>query len=46
MTDQPFVTCLWFDTEAEAAATFYTDIFPGSKLGAILRHTEAGPGPA
>jgi hypothetical protein len=24
MTDQPFVTCLWFDTEAEAAATFYT----------------------
>jgi predicted 3-demethylubiquinone-9 3-methyltransferase (glyoxalase superfamily) len=44
MTDQPFVTCLWFDTEAEAAATFYTDIFPGSKLGAILRHTEAGPG--
>ena len=24
MTDRPFVTCLWFDTEAEAAADFYT----------------------
>ena len=46
MTDRPFVTCLWFDTEAEEAANFYTGIFPGSKLGAIYHHTEAGPGPA
>ena len=46
MTDTAFITCLWFDTEAEAAATFYTGIFPDSKLGAIHRHTEAGPGPA
>ena len=46
MTDTAFITCLWFDTEAEAAATFYTGIFPDSKLGAIHRYTEAGPGPA
>ena len=46
MSDQAFVTCLWFDSEAEAAANFYTGIFTGSKLGDIHRYTEAGPGPA
>jgi predicted 3-demethylubiquinone-9 3-methyltransferase (glyoxalase superfamily) len=45
VTGQAFITCLWFDTEAEEAATFYTAIFPASKLGAIHCHTEAGPGP-
>jgi predicted 3-demethylubiquinone-9 3-methyltransferase (glyoxalase superfamily) len=44
MTDRPLVTCLWFDTEAEQAVDFYTGIFPGSKLGAVHRYTEAGPG--
>jgi predicted 3-demethylubiquinone-9 3-methyltransferase (glyoxalase superfamily) len=44
MTSHPFVTCLWFDTEAEQAALFYTGIFKDSKLGAVHRHTEAGPG--
>ena len=34
MTDHPLTTCLWFDTEAEEAASLYTGIFPGSKLGA------------
>jgi predicted 3-demethylubiquinone-9 3-methyltransferase (glyoxalase superfamily) len=46
MTDRPLVTCLWFDTHAEEAATFYTGIFPDAKLGAVHRHTEAGPGAA
>jgi predicted 3-demethylubiquinone-9 3-methyltransferase (glyoxalase superfamily) len=46
MTDRPFVTCLWFDTQAEEAATFYTGIFKDAKLGAVHRYTEAGPGPA
>ena len=46
MSDRAFTTCLWFDTQAEEAAHFYTDIFPGAKLGAIHRYTEAGPGPA
>jgi predicted 3-demethylubiquinone-9 3-methyltransferase (glyoxalase superfamily) len=43
MTDQPFITCLWFDTQAEEAATFYTGIFKDSKVGRILCHTQAGP---
>jgi predicted 3-demethylubiquinone-9 3-methyltransferase (glyoxalase superfamily) len=46
MTDQPFVTCLWFDTEAEAAAHYYTSIFKDSRLGRVIRYTEAGPGQA
>ena len=46
MTDRALVTCLWFDTQAEEAATFYTGVFPDGKLGAVHRHTEAGPGPA
>jgi predicted 3-demethylubiquinone-9 3-methyltransferase (glyoxalase superfamily) len=46
MTDRALVTCLWFDTQAEEAATFYTGIFKEAKLGAVHRHTEAGPGPA
>jgi predicted 3-demethylubiquinone-9 3-methyltransferase (glyoxalase superfamily) len=46
MSDQPFITCLWFDTEAEEAANFYTGLFKNSELGRVHRHTEAGPGPA
>jgi predicted 3-demethylubiquinone-9 3-methyltransferase (glyoxalase superfamily) len=45
MTDRALVTCLWFDTQAEEAANFYTGIFTGAKLGAVHRYTEAGPGP-
>jgi predicted 3-demethylubiquinone-9 3-methyltransferase (glyoxalase superfamily) len=46
MTERALVTCLWFDTQAEEAATFYTGIFKDGKLGAVHRYTEAGPGPA
>jgi predicted 3-demethylubiquinone-9 3-methyltransferase (glyoxalase superfamily) len=46
MSDQAFTTCLWFDTEGEAAANFYTSIFKDSRLGRVGRYTEAGPGPA
>jgi predicted 3-demethylubiquinone-9 3-methyltransferase (glyoxalase superfamily) len=38
------ITCLWFDNQAEQAAIFYTGIFKDSKLGAVHRYTEAGPG--
>jgi predicted 3-demethylubiquinone-9 3-methyltransferase (glyoxalase superfamily) len=41
-TTQPIISCLWFDTQAEEAARFYTGIFKNSKLGKILRYTEAG----
>jgi predicted 3-demethylubiquinone-9 3-methyltransferase (glyoxalase superfamily) len=37
---------LWFDTEAEEAAEFYTSVFPNSRLGTISRYGEAGPGQA
>jgi predicted 3-demethylubiquinone-9 3-methyltransferase (glyoxalase superfamily) len=33
---------LWFDTEAEEAAHFYTSIFKDSKLGAVARYPEVG----
>ena len=39
------VTCLWFDTEGEDAARFYTSLFPDSKLGEITRYGSAGPRP-
>ncbi|KAJ0413988.1 Glyoxalase/Bleomycin resistance protein/Dihydroxybiphenyl dioxygenase [Aspergillus carlsbadensis] len=34
--------CLWFNTEAEAAAEFYTSIFPNSSITTIQRYTDAG----
>jgi predicted 3-demethylubiquinone-9 3-methyltransferase (glyoxalase superfamily) len=37
---------LWFDTEAEEAANFYTSIFEDSKIMSVLRYGEAGPRPA
>ena len=37
MSDKSFITCLWFDTEAEAAATFYAGVFKDSKLGRVHR---------
>ena len=37
------VTCLWFDTQGEDAANFYTAVFPNAKLGKITRYGSAGP---
>ena len=34
--------CLWFDTQAEEAARFYTGVFPNSKIVAITRYPDAG----
>jgi predicted 3-demethylubiquinone-9 3-methyltransferase (glyoxalase superfamily) len=42
---QKITTCLWFDTEGEEAAQFYTSVFPNSKLGKIARFGSAGPQP-
>jgi len=36
------VPCLWFDTQAEEAAKFYTSIFKNSQVGAITRYGSAG----
>jgi len=37
--------CLWFDTEGEDAANFYTSVFPNSKILDIGRYGSAGPRP-
>lgn len=37
--------CLWFDETAEQAATFYTGIFDGSRIGRVTRYGPAGPRP-
>jgi predicted 3-demethylubiquinone-9 3-methyltransferase (glyoxalase superfamily) len=37
--------CLWFDTDGEEAAEFYTSVFPNSKIGEISRYGSAGPRP-
>lgn len=34
--------CLWFDSQAEEAAKFYTGIFGNSKIVATSRYGEAG----
>ena len=34
--------CLWFDSEAEEAAAFYTGIFPNSRIVTVSRYTDAG----
>ena len=34
--------CLWFDTQAEEAARFYTGIFRNSRVKEITRYTAAG----
>jgi len=39
---KPITPCLWFDSQAEDAARFYTGIFKNSKMGKISRYTEAG----
>jgi len=35
--------CLWFDTQGEEAARFYTSIFPNSRIVDVARYGEAGP---
>ncbi len=37
--------CLWFDTEGEEAATFYTSVFPNSRIVEVARYGSAGPRP-
>ena len=35
--------CLWFDTQAEDAAKFYTSVFPNSRIISTSHYGEAGP---
>ena len=40
---QKLTPCLWFDTASEEAATFYTSVFPNSRIVDVVRYGEAGP---
>jgi predicted 3-demethylubiquinone-9 3-methyltransferase (glyoxalase superfamily) len=44
MTMSAITPFLWFDTQAEDAANFYTSVFPNSRILDIARYGEAGPG--
>jgi predicted 3-demethylubiquinone-9 3-methyltransferase (glyoxalase superfamily) len=45
-TMQKIIPNLWFDTEAEDAANFYTSIFDNSRVLNVSHYGEAGPRPA
>jgi predicted 3-demethylubiquinone-9 3-methyltransferase (glyoxalase superfamily) len=42
---QKLTPCLWFDTEGEDAAKFYTSIFPNSRIVETAYYGSAGPRP-
>lgn len=37
---------LWFDTQAEEAASFYVSVFKNSRVLSVSHYTDAGPRPA
>ena len=37
---------LWFDTQAEEAASFYVSVFKNSHIATVNRYPEGAPGPA
>lgn len=39
---QKISPCLWFDDQAEQAATFYTSVFEDSRIGNVTRYPDAG----
>lgn len=42
---QKIVPNLWFDTEAEEAASFYVSVFKNSRVVGVTHYSEAGPRP-
>ncbi|HEX6405406.1 MAG TPA: VOC family protein [Pseudonocardiaceae bacterium] len=42
---QRITPCLWFDTQGEQAAKFYTTVFSNSRIVDIARYGAAGPRP-
>ena len=40
---QRITTFLWFDTEAEEAANYYTSIFDDGKITRVKHYGSAGP---
>jgi predicted 3-demethylubiquinone-9 3-methyltransferase (glyoxalase superfamily) len=44
-TIQKITPFLWFDQQAEEAASLYCSLFEDSKIQTVTRYGEAGPGP-
>ena len=42
---QKITSCLWFDTQAEEAASFYVSLFEDSRITLVTRYPENAPGP-
>jgi predicted 3-demethylubiquinone-9 3-methyltransferase (glyoxalase superfamily) len=45
MTKSPVVPCIWLDDQAEPAARFYGDTFPGGRVTAVSRYPESFDNP-
>ena len=41
---QRIAPCLWFDNQAEEAATFYVSIFKNSKIVTVARYRRSSAG--
>lgn len=46
MTSDKITPCLWFDGKAEEAATFYTSLFPDSRIDSVQRSPADNPSTA
>ncbi|WP_067807528.1 VOC family protein [Actinomadura formosensis] len=44
MAGEGFITCLWFDGQAEEAANHYVSIFKDAGISGVHRVNDAGPG--
>lgn len=42
LSAQKITPCLWFDTQAEEAASYYVSVFKNSKVGKISRYGKEG----
>ena len=42
---QKITPCLWFNTQSEEEAHFYTTVFENSRIVEVARYGAAGPGP-
>ena len=45
MPIQRITPFLWFDHQAEEAVAFYTSVFKDSRVDAVIRYGDTGPGP-
>ena len=43
---QKITPFLWYESQAEEAASFYVSLFKDSKISSVMRCGEGGPGPA